>query len=68
MDPAVPPAAPFVRASADRHSPPVNGHRGRLAPALADAALQTDPAIGPQPPLYEVQTVKVASCHGTNLG
>ena len=67
MDPAVPPPAPFVHAPADRHSAPVNGHRGRIVTALADAALQTNAAIGPQPPLYDMQVVRVVSCHGGNL-
>lgn len=68
MDPAVPPAAPLVRASSHRDSAPVNGHRGRLPPALAHAALQTDAAIGPQPPLYDMQTLRFEWCHGRNLG
>lgn len=60
-------AAPLADASAHHHRAALHRELRRFLTAVADAALQSNAAIGPQPSLHEEEAVQFVYCHGTNL-
>jgi hypothetical protein len=60
--------APFVHVSAAGGRAPVDGNGDRFVAPLADATLETAPAIRPKPPFDDVTLLRAVSDHGTNLG